>query len=81
MLVLTRRVNERIKIGPDIEIIITDIKPDVIKIGINAPKTVAIYRAEVYAAIEDANRLAALPIDATPELNNILSELNTKLDK
>lgn len=47
MLVLTRRVNEVITIGPDIEIMIVAIRGDKIRLGINAPDDIAIHRKEV----------------------------------
>ncbi|NLJ95906.1 MAG: carbon storage regulator CsrA, partial [Clostridiales bacterium] len=51
MLALSRKVNESIMIGNDIEITILEIKGDQIKIGINAPKSVPIYRKELYLQI------------------------------
>ena len=52
MLVLTRRLGESITIGEDIRIIIVDVDGNQIKIGIDAPKTVKIYREELYAKIK-----------------------------
>jgi carbon storage regulator len=59
MLVLARRVNEKIIIGDSIEVSIVDIKGDQVKLGIKAPKSVKVYRHEVYDAIQEENRLAA----------------------
>lgn len=59
MLALSRKVNESIMIGNDIEIIILEIKGDQIKIGINAPKSVPIYRKELYLQILESNKEAA----------------------
>lgn len=59
MLALSRRVNESIMIGNDIEITILEIKGDQIKIGIDAPKSVAIYRKELYLQILESNKEAA----------------------
>ena len=59
MLALSRKVNESIMIGNDIEITILDIKGDQIKIGINAPKSVPIYRKELYLQILESNKEAA----------------------
>lgn len=59
MLALSRRVNESIIIGNDIEVTILEIKGDQIKIGINAPKSVPIYRKELYLQILESNKEAA----------------------
>lgn len=59
MLALSRKENESIMIGNDIEITILEIKGDQVKIGITAPKAVPIYREEVYAQIKESNKEAA----------------------
>lgn len=51
MLVLSRKKNETIKIGDDIEIVIVEIRGDKVRLGIQAPKEVPVHRSEVYAAI------------------------------
>ena len=59
MLALARKVNESIMLGNDIEITLLEIKGDQVKIGISAPKSVPIYRKEIYLQIQEENRQAA----------------------
>lgn len=71
MLALTRKANESIMIGSDIEITILEIRGEQIKLGISAPKSVPVYRKEVYVQIQDANKEAAdqqNPVDALKKL-------------
>jgi carbon storage regulator len=58
MLALSRKQGESIMIGNDVEITILDIRNDQVKIGINAPKQVGIYRKEIYLQIQDENKQA-----------------------
>ena len=63
MLALSRRKDEGIIINDNIEIKIIDIKGDQVKLGISAPKSVPVYRKEVYAQIQDANKEAVASVD------------------
>jgi carbon storage regulator len=59
MLVLSRQVDETIMIGDDIEVTVVDIRGDKVRLGITAPKEIAVHRKEVYEAIKRENRDAA----------------------
>lgn len=59
MLVLSRKKNESIIIGDNIEIVIVDIKGDQVKVGVKAPKNITVHRAEVYEEIQRENLEAA----------------------
>ena len=58
MLALSRKKNEALIINNNIEVTILEVKGDQVKIGITAPKEVPVYRKEVYAQIQDANKAA-----------------------
>ena len=51
MLVLTRKWNESVMIGDDIEVVVAEIRGDRVRLGFNAPPEVKIYRTEVYEEI------------------------------
>ncbi|MFS0713235.1 carbon storage regulator CsrA [Microbacterium sp. 2P01SA-2] len=59
MLVLTRRVGEKVLIGDDIELTVLEVKGDSIRLGIEAPRSTRIQRAEIVAAVETENVSAA----------------------
>ncbi len=59
MLVLTRRIGEKVLIGDDVEVTILDIKGDSIRIGIDAPRSTRIQRAEIVEAVRAENAEAA----------------------
>lgn len=77
MLVLSRRKNQSIMIGDDIEITIVAVEGDQVKVGINAPKQVEIHRKEVHLAIQEANQEAGAAITKV-NLAKILGQLNQK---
>lgn len=59
MLVLTRRVNQSIKIGDDIEITIIEVRGDQVRLGVTAPRDIPVHRKEVYLQIQQENLNAA----------------------
>lgn len=66
MLVLSRRVGERILIGDDIVVTILDSRGDGVRIGIDAPRSTRVNRAEVMEAVKESN-VAATSGDAAAE--------------
>ena len=59
MLILSRKVNEKIMIGDDISVSIIEVRGDQVRIGVDAPRTVKVFRQEVFDAIKAENRAAA----------------------
>jgi carbon storage regulator len=55
MLILTRKLGEKINIGDDITITLVEIKGTQVKLGIEAPKTIEIHRQEIYERIREEN--------------------------
>lgn len=78
MLVLSRQTNEAITIGDDIEISVIEIKGGKVRIGINAPRNIAVYRKEVYLEIKAQNLAAA---SQGADLSQIDMLLGSKLKK
>jgi len=70
MLVLGRKVGETIHIGHDIEVTITAIEGDVVKLGISAPKDIPVHRQEVYEEIKRENQAARVSLDQLNKLKN-----------
>jgi carbon storage regulator len=69
MLILSRKLNEKIIVGNEIEISVIEIKGDQVRIGVNAPKNVKVFRKEVFDAIQAENRAAAQSPATLPELD------------
>lgn len=72
MLVLTRRRGEGVTIGPDIRVVVLGMKGGQVRLGIEAPQSVEVHRDEVYARIQDENKLAVrtevVPLEAFRDL-------------
>ena len=60
MLILSRKTDQSIKIGEDITITIIEIRGDQVKIGVEAPKNVKVFRQEVFNAINSENAAASI---------------------
>ena len=54
MLVLTRKINESIVINDDVSVLVVEIRGDKVRLGIEAPKDVAVHRKEVYDVIHES---------------------------
>ncbi|GAA1796215.1 hypothetical protein GCM10009795_047060 [Nocardioides hankookensis] len=63
MLVLSRRAGESIVLGEDITVTVLEVRGDVVRIGIDAPRSLKVHRAELLAQLEESNRNAASPSD------------------
>lgn len=74
MLILSRKLNESINIGDQIEISVIDIKGDQVKLGIKAPREVKVYRREVYEAIQRENKAAARTGKELPRLDDLMGQ-------
>ena len=69
MLILSRKINEKIMIGDDISVSIIDIRGDQVRIGVDAPKSVKVFRQEVFDAIKAENKAAAQSASILPALD------------
>ena len=70
MLALTRKKGEALMVNNNVEITILEVRGDQVKIGIEAPKDVPIYRKEVYLQIQEENKASFSPegLDALKDL-------------
>ena len=55
MLVLTRKVQQSIVIGDDIEVVVLEVRGEQVRLGIRAPKDVSVHRKEIYSQIHEEN--------------------------
>ncbi|GHT93175.1 carbon storage regulator [Spirochaetia bacterium] len=68
MLILSRKVDEKIMIGDDVSVTIIEVRGDQVRIGVDAPKNVKVFRKEVFDAIRAENKAAAESKPVFPEL-------------
>ena len=68
MLIVTRREGEKLMIGDDVVVSIVEVSGGTVKLGIEAPRSVPIYREELWAAVRDENRAAAEAPATLPSL-------------
>jgi carbon storage regulator len=72
MLALTRKPGQQIMIGDDIIIHVVDVQGDNVRLGIEAPKAIKIYRSELYQAIVEENKKAVASSHENVDLGNVL---------
>ncbi|RYB94219.1 carbon storage regulator [Nocardioides oleivorans] len=78
MLVVSRRAGESIVIGDDITVTVLEVRGDVVRIGIDAPRSVAVHREELLAQLAQSNQEAASPADdAVDSLANAIRDRST----
>ena len=65
MLILSRKAGESIVIGDDVVVRIVEVRGDVVRLGIDAPRSVAVHREEVRRELEAANKAAASPTESS----------------
>ena len=75
MLVLTRKTNQSIMIGDDVEISVLAVAGDKVRIGITAPRDVPVFRKEVYLSIQAEN--ANVPAGSGERVNKALDDLKS----
>jgi carbon storage regulator len=74
VLVLSRRLGESVVIGDDVVVTVLEVRGDVVRIGIDAPRSVSVQRAELLEQVSDANAEAASPSPA--DVASLTDELN-----
>ena len=65
MLIITRRPGERIMLGDDTRIHIMEIVGNSVRVGVQAPKSVPVYREEIWTAVKEENKAAAAAENTT----------------
>ena len=64
MLILTRRVGETLMIGDDVTVTVLGVKGNQVRIGVNAPKDVAVHREEIYERIRKENDMGETKVES-----------------
>ncbi|HLK57578.1 MAG TPA: carbon storage regulator CsrA [Chthonomonadaceae bacterium] len=73
MLVLTRKPDQSIMVGKDIEITVLEVRGEQVRLGIRAPRTVTVHRKEVFEQIKEENQSAsATPTDSLPDIGKLI---------
>lgn len=75
MLILSRKKGQKLIINDNIEVVVVDCEGGIVKIGINAPKSISIYREEIYRELKKSN------IGSTETQVDVLSQLDQEINK
>lgn len=75
MLILKRKIGESIMVGDDVEITLLEKDGDTVKIGINAPRSIRVFRKEIFEEIKAANQTAL----HAPIMGDLLKEFKNKM--
>lgn len=79
VLVLTRRTNEKIRIGDNVILTILEVRGDQVRLGIEAPRSVGVHREEVWVEMQAQNIAAASP--SKEQVDNLSSQLAQAMGK
>lgn len=66
MLIITRRPGEKIMLGEDVVVEILEVSGSSVRVGIAAPRSLPVYREEIWASVKEENAAAAASADAVP---------------
>jgi carbon storage regulator len=81
VLVLSRRAGESINIGDDVVVTVLEVRGDIVRVGVDAPRSVRVHREEVYREVQAANRAAAQTDDsAVAVLSSLLPKTRPGAD-
>ena len=81
MLIHSRKIDEKIQIGDNITLTIIDIHGEQVKIGVEAPKNIKVFRQEVFEAIQKENKAAAVEQNNDEAGINAVSALSKLIKK
>lgn len=74
MLVLTRKKGQALVIGSNIRVVVVDVSGDYVRIGIDAPLEVSVYREELYRELQEENRASMVSRRAATELEKAIKK-------
>ena len=67
MLIITRKPGEKIMLGDDVTVEVIEVSGSSVRIGIAAPRSLPVYREEIWAAVKEENAASAASADAVPD--------------